>query len=100
MLEIEESLLEIFEKIRVLLRKSTADVDMALFYLRKLEKLKVTSLMLKKNTECVENIRLLRRYVGNMKDWNYSEEEKLHFNEVSDQIRQIACKIFNKYKVS
>lgn len=86
-------------KIRESLKRSTANPERGLAYLRVMKELKVTPLMLKKNTECVEGIRLLRQYVGNTKDWDLSEEDMLHFNDIAENIRQIAVEIFDHFQV-
>lgn len=60
---------------------------------------KITALMLKKNPNVVETIKRLRRYVGNIKDWNLTDEERIQFNENAEKVRQHADLLYNKFKV-
>lgn len=55
--------------------------------------------MLKKNPNCVETMKRLRRYVGNIKSWKFSDEDKRKFNEKAEKIRKEAIEIYNKFKV-
>lgn len=55
--------------------------------------------MLKKNPNVVETIKRLRRYVGNIKDWNFTDEERLQFNERAEKVRQQADVLYSKFKV-
>lgn len=55
--------------------------------------------MLKKNSNVVETIKRLRRYVGNIKDWNLTDEERIQFNEKAEKVRQLADALYNKFKV-
>lgn len=56
--------------------------------------------MLKKNPNCVETIKRLRRYIGNCKNWELSDEEKKAFSENAEKIREHADTIYNIFKVS
>lgn len=62
--------------------------------------LEITPLMLKKNPHCVETMKRLRRYVGNLKEWKISDEEKLQFLEKAEKIRQKSESIYNNFKVN
>lgn len=57
-------------------------------------------MMLKKNPLCVETIKRLRRYVGNTKNWKFSEEDKKVFQAKTDKIRKEAIEIYNSFKVN
>lgn len=56
--------------------------------------------MLKKNPLCVETIKRLRRYVGNTKNWKFSDDDKRVFQEKSEKIRKEAIEIYNTFKVT
>lgn len=60
---------------------------------------KITPLMLKKNPNVVETIKRLRRYVGNIKDWNLTDEQRIQFNEGAEKVRQHADSLYTKFKV-
>lgn len=61
--------------------------------------LKVTPTMLKKNPNCVETMKRLRKYVGNAKAWNMADEERIKFDFQAQQIRTKAEQIYNQFKV-
>lgn len=61
--------------------------------------LPITAMMLKKNPLCVETIKRLRRYVGNTKNWKFSEEDKKVFQAKTEKIRKEAIEIYNSFKV-
>lgn len=55
--------------------------------------------MLLKNPNCVETIKRLRRYVGNTKNWDITEDEKTEFNAKTAKVRQAAVEIYDSFKV-
>lgn len=55
--------------------------------------------MLKKNPNCVETIKRLRRYVGNIKNWTISEDAKRLFILKTEKVRQRANEIYDSFKV-
>lgn len=55
--------------------------------------------MLKKNPNCVETMKRLRKYVGNTKAWNMPDEERIKFDFYAQQIRNKAEQIYNQFKV-
>lgn len=61
--------------------------------------LPITAVMLKKNPTCVETIKRLRRYVGNIKNWKFSNDEKNKFQPKTEKIRKEAIEIYNSFKV-
>lgn len=62
--------------------------------------MEITAVMLKKNPNCVETIKRLRRYIGNCKNWELSDEAKKVFNENAEKIREHADGIYTIFKVS
>lgn len=55
--------------------------------------------MLKKHPNVVETIKRIRRYVGNVKDWQFTNEECSAFNENAAKVRDLSDSIYNKFKV-
>lgn len=56
--------------------------------------------MLKKHPIVVETMKRLRRYVGNTKNWGYTDEQKREFDEKAGKVRVLAEGIYNSFKVS
>ncbi|XP_073831863.1 uncharacterized protein [Musca autumnalis] len=80
------------------LGRKRADVDRCLDIMKQYKELKVTKLMLLSNPDCVDNIRLMRRYVGNLKLWKLSVEEEAEFKAKAEIIRSEAAMIYNNFK--
>lgn len=55
--------------------------------------------MLLKNPGCVQSIKVLRRYVGNVLDWEYTPEETKEFNQNAARLRIHAKEIYDNVKV-
>lgn len=56
--------------------------------------------MLKKHPIVVETMKRLRRYVGNTKNWGFTDEQKEEFDEKAAKVRNLAEGIYNSFKVS
>lgn len=82
------------------LQLTAADPSRCLAILEKLKNIEFTTTMLKKNPHIVETIKRLRRYVGNTKSWNYTEEENKVFDAEAQKIRKMAEIIYKIFKVS
>lgn len=76
-----------------------ADTKKALGHLNELLDLKIEPLMLKKHPHIVEVIKRLRKYVGNVAEWNLSEEASEIFEKDAKVIRNTAEAIYEKFKV-
>lgn len=63
------------------------------------EAMDLTPLMLKKNPNCVETMKRMRRYVGNTKKWDMTDDLEKEFNIKSGLIRNRAEQIYNSFKV-
>ncbi|OXU28913.1 hypothetical protein TSAR_006802 [Trichomalopsis sarcophagae] len=85
-------------QIRSSLGLEKANVEECLEAMDQMLELQITPLMLKKHSHIVEAIKRLRRYVGNLSDWNYTEEETAAFKEKADEIKKKAEKIYIKFK--
>ncbi|XP_037926674.1 hepatoma-derived growth factor-related protein 2 isoform X2 [Hermetia illucens] len=97
-LSLERTLIDMNLKIKSTVGLTKADVDKCLELLDEYRELEITPLMLKKNPHCVETMKRLRRYVGNLKEWKISDEEKLQFLEKAEKIRQKSESIYNNFK--
>lgn len=96
----EVNLLQYDVDIKSSLQLSSADTSRCIAVLEKYKNLEVTALMLKKNPQVAETIKRLRRYVGNTKEWNFTDEERIEFNDKATKIRKLAEIIYKNFKVS
>lgn len=96
----EVNLLQYDVDIKSSLQLSSADTSRCISVLEKYKGLDVTALMLKKNPQVAETIKRLRRYVGNTKEWNFTDEQRIEFNEKATKIRKLAENIYKNFKVS
>lgn len=100
LLKTENELLEIDHAIKSALQLASADPEKCIRLFKVYKTLAISSVMLLKNPTCVETIKRLRRYVGNIKNWEFSEEQEVEFLRKSDRIRRDAIEIYNQFKVS
>lgn len=98
LLSLEKELADLNMEIKASVKLASADPERCYKLMEEYEKLKVTKTMLKKNPNCVETMKRLRKYVGNAKAWKMNEEEKLQFDAQAKQIRQKADQIYNQFK--
>lgn len=96
----EVNLLQYDVEIKSSLQLSSADTSRCITVLEKYKNLEVTALMLKKNPQVAETIKRLRRYVGNTKEWNFTDEQQIEFNENAAKIRKLAETIYKNFKVT
>lgn len=100
LLHLENMLLKYDLDIKSSLQLSSADPAKCISVLEDYKTLTVTALMLKKNPSTVETVKRLRRYVGNIKDWNFDETQQADFNEKAAKIRKLAEIIYKNFKVN
>lgn len=98
LLSLEKEFADLNMEIKASVKLASADPERCYKLMEEYEKLKVTKTMLKKNPNCVETMKRLRKYVGNAKEWKMNEEEKLQFDAQAKQIRQKADQIYNQFK--
>lgn len=55
--------------------------------------------MLIKHPIVVETMKRLRRYVGNTKNWGFTDEQKEEFDEKAEKVRSLAGSIYDSFKV-
>ncbi|XP_055317671.1 hepatoma-derived growth factor-related protein 2-like isoform X2 [Sitodiplosis mosellana] len=94
----EVNLLQYDVDIKSSLQLSSADTSRCISVLEKYKNLEVTALMLKKNPQVAETIKRLRRYVGNTKEWNFTDEQRIEFNDKATKIRKLAEIIYKNFK--
>lgn len=68
--------------------------------MNEITEVKFTKFMLKKHPMVVETMKRLRRYVGNTKNWGFTDEQKEEFDEKASRVRNLAESIYNSFKVS
>ncbi|XP_037046676.1 PC4 and SFRS1-interacting protein isoform X5 [Bradysia coprophila] len=95
---LESNLLEHDHMIKSCIQLTSADVDRAVELMNSYKELKVTKFMLKKHPIVVETMKRLRRYVGNTKNWGFSDEQKEEFDEKAAKVRNLAESIYNSFK--
>lgn len=97
-LKLERELVELNWEIKSCVGLACADPERCVDLMEQYQKLKVTPTMLKKNPNCVETMKRLRKYVGNTKAWNMPDEERIKFDFYAQQIRSKAEQIYNQFK--
>lgn len=98
LLSLEKEFADLNMEIKASVKLASADPERCYKLMEEYEKLKVTKTMLKKNPNCVETMKRLRKYVGNAKAWKMNEEQKLQFDIQAKLIRQKADQIYNQFK--
>lgn len=99
-LKMESALIELDVKIKGCLGLDKADPTLALESLDEMLKIDVDALTLKKHPHTVDMVKRLRRYIGNVKDWNLSPAECVKFNKEAARIRYKADEVYEKFIVS
>lgn len=97
-LKLERELVELNWEIKSCVGLACADPERCVDLMEQYQKLKVTPTMLKKNPNCVETMKRLRKYVGNTKAWNMPDEERIKFDFYAQQIRVKAEQIYTQFK--
>ncbi|XP_035916017.1 PC4 and SFRS1-interacting protein-like isoform X2 [Anopheles stephensi] len=97
-LKLERQLVELNLEIKSSVKLNGADPERCVKLMEQYENLSVTSTILKKNPNCVETMKRLRKYVGNAKAWKLDDKQKLKFDFQAQQIRQKAEQIYARFK--
>ncbi|CAD6992195.1 unnamed protein product [Ceratitis capitata] len=95
---IERDFIQMSQQLRESLGLKSADVERCVDLLKQYKDFELTQLMLLRNPDCVDIIRRLRRYVGNLKEWSLSNEEENEFRAKAEIIRNEAVYIYNYFK--
>ncbi|XP_015114531.1 PC4 and SFRS1-interacting protein isoform X2 [Diachasma alloeum] len=97
-LRMENQLLQLDAQIKSNLGLDRANTDECLEAMEEMLGLSIEPLMLKKHPHVVETVKRLRRYIGNVAEWKFTEDQVLSFKQKSEVIRQKAEHIYNKFK--
>lgn len=97
-LNLERELVQLNWEIKSCVGLACANPERCVELMEQYQKLKVTPTMLKKNPNCVETMKRLRKYVGNTKAWNMADEERIKFDFYAQQIRIKAEQIYESFK--
>uniref|UniRef100_A0A182W7D8 PWWP domain-containing protein n=1 Tax=Anopheles minimus TaxID=112268 RepID=A0A182W7D8_9DIPT len=97
-LKLERQLVELNLDIKSSVKLNGADPERCVQLMEQYENLSVTSTILKKNPNCVETMKRLRKYVGNAKAWKLDDKQKLKFDFQAQLIRQKAEQIYGRFK--
>ncbi|KAG5896441.1 hypothetical protein JTB14_022520 [Gonioctena quinquepunctata] len=97
-LKMEADLVNLDAKIKNCLGLDKADPKEAIGYLEQMCEINFDDVMLKKHLHIVEMVRRLRKYVGNTKEWNMSEESLAEFSSQAEKVRAMAENAYAKFK--
>lgn len=97
-LQTEMDMLNLELDIKSALGLRKANTSKSLVYLDKLLNLNIDALMLKKHPHIVDTVKKLRQYVGNIKNWDYSEKERQKFDENASEIRKKSDLLYIKFQ--
>ncbi|XP_067619784.1 PC4 and SFRS1-interacting protein [Eurosta solidaginis] len=95
---VERDFIQMSQQLRESLGLKSADVNRCVELLKLYKDFELTQLMLLRNPDCVDIIRRLRRYVGNLKEWSLTAEEEIEFKAKAETIRNEAVVIYNYFK--
>lgn len=98
LLKIEVQLLDADCRIKASLSLTNAKCDDCLRAMDEILDLKLNALMLKKHPEVVDTVKKLKKYVGNVAQWQLTAEEVEAFEEAARKIRSKADTMYNKFK--
>jgi len=98
LMKLESNLIELDHLIKSSVGLNGAQPEKCIEHLNEYKSLEITPLMLKKHPNCVETMKRLRRYVGNVKAWEMDESLRQDFDSKAQQIRLAAEDIYNSFK--
>lgn len=98
-LKIESNLLQYDSKIKAALALDKANPREALEYMELMFKLDVDPLMLRKHPHVMDMVKRLRRYVGNVDEWDMKGDELQEFYKDAEIIRKKAEEVYLKFRV-
>ncbi|GAB0096153.1 uncharacterized protein DMENIID0001_116290 [Sergentomyia squamirostris] len=91
-------LIDLTTKIKATLGLQRANPQACVKLLEEYNDLEITPIMLLKNPGCVETVKRLRKYVGNVKKWVMSDQEKEDFEQNAYEVRKRAQTIYTQFK--
>lgn len=100
LLKRESTLIALDGKIKASLGLDKADPKNALEHLSKMAEMAIEPLMLKKHPHIVDMVKRLRRYIGNVKEWEMNEEQQEQFEVEAENVREKAEEVYVNFAVS
>ncbi|KAL7731178.1 hypothetical protein ACLKA6_014370 [Drosophila palustris] len=94
----ERDFIQLSQQLRECLGLRRANVGRCLEILEQLKDIELNKLMLLRNPECVDIMRRLRRYVGNLELWKMDISDELEFKEKAQVIRKVSTAIYDGFK--
>ncbi|XP_034484861.1 PC4 and SFRS1-interacting protein [Drosophila innubila] len=94
----ERDFIQLSQQLRECLGLRRANVGRCLEILEQLKEIELNRLMLLRNPECVDIMRRLRRYVGNLELWKMDISDELEFKEKAQVIRKVSTVIYDGFK--
>ncbi|XP_017055713.1 PC4 and SFRS1-interacting protein [Drosophila ficusphila] len=94
----ERDFIQLSQQLRECLGLRRANVGKCIEILEQFKEVELTKLMLLRNPECVDIMRRLRRYVGNLELWKMELSDEADFKEKALTIRQVSSTIFDGFK--
>ncbi|BFF92234.1 PC4 and SFRS1-interacting protein [Drosophila madeirensis] len=94
----ERDFIQISQQLRECLGLRRANVGKCLELLDQFKEIELTKLMLLRNPECVDIMRRLRRYVGNLDLWKMDDSDEIEFKEKAKIIRKVSTSIYEGFK--
>jgi len=94
----ERDFIQLSQQLRECLGLRRANVGKCLEILEQFKEVEFTKLMLLRNPECVDIMRRLRRYVGNLELWKMDLSDEVEFKERAQTIRKVSSGIYDGFK--
>ncbi|KAH8337729.1 hypothetical protein KR074_010961 [Drosophila pseudoananassae] len=94
----ERDFITLSQQLRECLGLRRANVGKCLEILEQFKEVELTKLMLLRNPECVDIMRRLRRYVGNLELWKMNSTDEMEFKEKAQIIRKVSTGIYDSFK--
>ncbi|XP_017091698.2 PC4 and SFRS1-interacting protein isoform X2 [Drosophila bipectinata] len=94
----ERDFITLSQQLRECLGLRRANVGKCLEILEQFKEVDLTRLMLLRNPECVDIMRRLRRYVGNLELWKMNSTDEMEFKEKAQIIRKVSTGIYDSFK--
>uniref|UniRef100_A0A6B2EBR0 Putative hepatoma-derived growth factor-related protein 2 n=1 Tax=Phlebotomus kandelakii TaxID=1109342 RepID=A0A6B2EBR0_9DIPT len=91
-------LIDLTTRIKATLGLQSANPEACVKLLEEYNDLEITPVMLLKNPACVETVKRLRKYVGNVKQWVMSDQEKAEFEQNAVEVRKRSQSIYTQFK--
>ncbi|KAH8293850.1 hypothetical protein KR054_005275 [Drosophila jambulina] len=94
----ERDFIQLSQQLRECLGLRRANVGKCLEILEMFKDVELNKLMLLRNPECVDIMRRLRRYVGNLELWKMEHCDEVEFKEKAQIIRKVSVSIYDGFK--